>query len=57
MLSGKYLGGQQPEGARLSLWGTDAYRYTKPLAQQVTKQYVDLAKQHGLDPAQMAFTM
>ncbi len=54
VLSGKYLDGQQPEGARLSLWGNYFTRYTKPLAQQVTKQYVDLAKQHGLDPAQMA---
>ena len=54
VLSGKYLDRQQPQGARLSLWGNYFTRYTKPLAQQVTKQYVDLAKQHGLDPAQMA---
>lgn len=54
VLSGKYLNGQQPEGARLTLWGNYFTRYTKPLAQQVTKQYVELAHQHQLDPAQMA---
>ncbi len=54
VLSGKYLQGQQPEGARLTLWGNYFTRYTKPLAQQVTQQYVELALQHQLDPAQMA---
>ena len=54
VLSGKYLQGQQPEGARLTLWGNYFTRYTKPLAQQVTQQYVELACQHQLDPAQMA---
>lgn len=54
VLSGKYLQGQQPEGARLTLWGNYFTRYTKPLAQQVTQQYVELARQHQLDPAQMA---
>ncbi len=54
VLSGKYLQGQQPAGARLTLWGNYFTRYTKPLAQQVTQQYVELARQHQLDPAQMA---
>ena len=54
VLSGKYLQEQQPEGARLTLWGNYFTRYTKPLAQQVTQQYVELARQHQLDPAQMA---
>lgn len=54
VLSGKYLHGQQPEGARLTLWGQYFTRYTKELARHVTGLYVELARSHGLDPAQMA---
>ncbi|MEZ5480179.1 MAG: aldo/keto reductase [Thiolinea sp.] len=54
VLSGKYLDGQQPEGARLSRWGQYFTRYSSDNAQRVTRQYVELARQHGLDPAQMA---
>lgn len=54
VLSGKYLNGQQPEGARISRWGQYFTRYTQPIAQQTTQKYVELAQQHGLDPAQMA---
>jgi len=53
-LSGKYLDGARPEGARLSLWWDEFRRYTKPRAEAATRAYVDLARQHGLDPAQMA---
>ncbi|MEN9502400.1 MAG: hypothetical protein RI964_1685 [Pseudomonadota bacterium] len=53
-LSGKYLDGQQPDGARLTRWGNYFTRYTSPNAQQITRQYVALARAHGLDPAQMA---
>jgi aryl-alcohol dehydrogenase-like predicted oxidoreductase len=53
VLSGKYLNGARPEGARLTLY-PDYTRYSKPPAQSATKQYVTLAQQHGLDPAQMA---
>lgn len=53
VLSGKYLGGQQPQGARISLWPNYS-RYTNPEANAATEAYVGLAKQHGLDPAQMA---
>ncbi|MFL0809830.1 MAG: NADP(H)-dependent aldo-keto reductase [Agarilytica sp.] len=52
-LSGKYLGGQSPEGARLTLF-TRFQRYLNPLAEQATEAYVTLARQHELDPAQMA---
>lgn len=54
VLSGKYLDGAQPEGARLSRWGQYFTRYTGPTGQQATRLYVELARQHGLDPAQMA---
>ena len=52
-LSGKYLGGARPAGARLTLF--PAYeRYTGPQAIDATEAYVDIARRHGLDPAQMA---
>jgi len=53
VLSGKYLNGQRPEGARLTRW-PDYSRYISPEAQAATESYVALARQHGLDPAQMA---
>lgn len=53
MLSGKYLDGAQPEGARLTRWQRFA-RYSKPRGEQAAADYVDLARQHDLDPAQMA---
>ena len=53
VLSGKYLHGARPEGARISRW-PDYNRYLSPQAQQATKAYTALALQHGLDPAQMA---
>jgi len=53
VLSGKYLDGKQPKGARLTLFpGFD--RYTNLRARAATEAYVGLAKGHGLDPAQMA---
>jgi aryl-alcohol dehydrogenase-like predicted oxidoreductase len=52
-LSGKYLGGSQPEGARLTLFESFT-RYSNPNAVKATQRYADLAKSHGLDPAQMA---
>lgn len=52
-LSGKYLDGKLPEGARLSRW-PDYDRYSNPQAVTATAAYIKLAKDHGLDPAQMA---
>jgi len=52
-LTGKYLGGAKPEGARLSLF-TRFQRYTGAHAQPAIQAYVDLAKMHGVDPGQMA---
>ena len=53
MLSGKYLDGQQPENARLTLYSR-FQRYNNPFGFHATADYVELARQHGLDPAQMA---
>ena len=53
VLSGKYLGGERPENARLTLFDRFT-RYTKDPGIRATEAYVDLAREHGLDPAQMA---
>lgn len=53
MLTGKYAKGAKPEGARLSLFSRFA-RYNNPETVRACEQYVQLAKEHGLDAAQMA---
>ncbi len=53
-LTGKYLRGARPEGSRLALFDRFT-RYTRnPEAETATAAYVELARRHGLDPAQMA---
>lgn len=53
VLSGKYLDGRRPPGARLTLF-KDYTRYSTAAAGEATRAYVELAREHGLDPAQMA---
>ncbi len=53
VLSGKYLHGARPDGARLSLWPEYA-RYSGENAIRATEEYVALANACELDPAQMA---
>ncbi|WP_431483571.1 NADP(H)-dependent aldo-keto reductase [Pseudomonas solani] len=53
MLSGKYENGARPANARISLFSRFA-RYTNPQAQAACSRYVALAREHGLEPAQMA---
>jgi aryl-alcohol dehydrogenase-like predicted oxidoreductase len=53
VLSGKYLGGRRPVGARLTLFGR-FNRYSNPESDRATARYVELARRYGLDPAQMA---
>lgn len=52
-LTGKYLDGQWPEGARRTLW-PDNRRYQGPQADAATAAYVRLARDQGLDPAELA---
>ena len=52
-LTGKYLGGVRPPGARMTLTDRNSH-YNPPQSQAVIQRYVDLAKKHGLDPATMA---
>lgn len=53
VLSGKYLNGQQPANARLTLYERFS-RYSSPQAEAAAQAYVDLAREHELDPSQMA---
>ncbi|PVZ20140.1 MULTISPECIES: NADP(H)-dependent aldo-keto reductase [unclassified Pseudomonas] len=53
VLAGKYLNGARPAKARLTLFER-FQRYNNPQAVAATQAYVELANQHGLDPAQMA---
>lgn len=53
MLSGKYENGARPENARLTLFSRFA-RYSNPQTVAACSRYVQLAREHGLDPAQMA---
>jgi len=52
-LSGKYLHGQQPEKGRLTLYSRFT-RYLNERAVAATEAYVNIARDHDLDPAQMA---
>lgn len=53
VLTGKYLDGARPPKARLTQFDRFT-RYLTPEAEQPVKAYVNLAKQHGLQPAQLA---
>jgi len=52
-LTGKYLNGALPEGARITKWERFS-RYKSDNAVKATELYVELAKAHALDPAQLA---
>ncbi|MGY4492502.1 NADP(H)-dependent aldo-keto reductase [Pseudomonas sp. TE3610] len=53
MLSGKFENGAKPAGARLTLFSRFS-RYSNPQSVAACSRYVALAREHGLDPAQMA---
>ena len=53
MLSGKFENGARPAGSRLALFSRFT-RYANEQAVAATSRYVHLAREHGLDPAQMA---
>ncbi len=52
-LTGKYLNGARPPGARTTLFER-SQRYETPGAERAIERYVGLAREFGLDPAQMA---
>ena len=53
MLSGKYENDQWPENARVTMFRFFD-RYADSLGRRATSQYVQLAKKHGIAPAQLA---
>lgn len=53
MLTGKYLNGANPAGARLTLF-SHYKRYRTAAGEKAAAEYVALARASGLDPAQMA---
>ena len=52
-LSGKYLNGAKPAGARNTLFSRFT-RYSGEQSEKAVAEYVELAKKHQLDPSQMA---
>lgn len=54
VLTGKYLDGAWPPGARLTLFRERYKRYVGERCIEATRAYVALARRHGIDPAQMA---
>ena len=53
MLTGKFLDGARPPEARIVRWSRFA-RYNGNLADRATAAYVAIAREHGLEPGQMA---
>jgi len=53
VLSGKYLNGQRPANARITLY-PHYDRYLNENAVKATQAYADLARDHGLSPTQLA---
>ena len=53
-LSGKYLGGARPAGARMTLHPENRRYLGPPNAEAATRAYVELARAHGLSPAALA---
>ena len=53
MLTGKYLNGQKPANARVTLYPNYS-RYSSESSQKTTAAYLEIAKKHGLSLTQMA---
>jgi aryl-alcohol dehydrogenase-like predicted oxidoreductase len=53
MISGKYLNGARPQGARLTIETRQEHRI-HPMTDAAITRYLDLAKRHELDVCQMA---
>ncbi len=53
VLTGKYLGGARPAGARLTRFSRFD-RYSGPRVERAVARYVELARRYALSPAQMA---
>ncbi len=54
VLTGKYLNGTKPDGARFTISGRNSERYNPENAEPAIAAYVAVARKHNLDPATMA---
>jgi aryl-alcohol dehydrogenase (NADP+) len=54
ILSGKYMGGAKPEGARFTLFDTLGIRFRKPMVPEAVDAYAALARRRGLTLVQLA---
>jgi aryl-alcohol dehydrogenase-like predicted oxidoreductase len=54
MLSGKYLGGAKPAGARFALFDNFSLRFRKPLVAEAVAAYAELAAKRGISLVQLA---
>jgi aryl-alcohol dehydrogenase (NADP+) len=54
VLSGKYLDGARPDGARLAVFPAFGERYQRALVKEAAAEYVRVAREAGLEPAAMA---
>lgn len=53
-LTGKYMNGARPEGARFTLFSGTFGRYLNEAGEAAMEAYVKLARENGMDPSQMA---
>ena len=53
-LSGKYLGGAKPAGARFTLFDTLGVRFSRPFVAEAIAAYAEVAKTHGISLVQLA---
>jgi len=53
MISGKYLNGARPEGARLTIETRHEHRF-HPVTDTAIERYIEIAKRHNIDVNQMA---
>jgi aryl-alcohol dehydrogenase (NADP+) len=54
ILSGKYMGGATPAGARFTLFDSLGVRFRKPMVPQAVEAYATLARRRGLTLVQLA---
>jgi aryl-alcohol dehydrogenase (NADP+) len=54
ILSGKYLGGAKPAGARFTLFDSLGIRFRKPMVSEAVDAYMMLAKRRGITLVQLA---
>ena len=54
LLTGKYLSGARPEGARFTRFDGVGLRFRKPLVYEAVEAYAALAQRHGLTLVQLA---